>query len=149
MLKSTNSKNLTKPTTLGQTLTKKGKDIVDTINTHISYPKEFNIRTFTRHKNNIAYLIKNPKKSITTGTKERDSAVKLGASGLIALIQKNSLELIGTGKTKITPPKIIKETLKPEKNNIIIITFAPKKSTSELAGLAISLDLIKYSIIES
>ncbi len=146
MLKTTNSKNLTKPTTLGQTLTKKGKYIVDTINTRISYPKELNIRTFTRHENNIAYIIKNPEKSITASIKERDSAVKLGASGLIALIQKNSLELIGTGKTKIKPPEIIKETLNPGKNNIIIITFAPKKSTSELAGLAISLDLIKFNI---
>jgi len=146
MLKTLNSKNLTKPTTRGQALTKKGKDIVDTINTHISYPRELNISTFTRHKNNIAYIIKNPKKSITTGIKERDSAVRLGASGLIALTRKNSLELIGTGKTKITPPKIIKETLKPKKNNIIIITFAPKKSTSELAGLAIALDLVEFKL---
>ncbi len=146
MLKTTNSKKLTKPTTSGQALTKKGKDIVDTINTHISYPKELNIRTFTRHDNNIAYLIKNPKKNIITGIKERDSAVKLGASGLIALTQKNTIELIGTGKTKIKPPQIIKETLNPGKNNIIIITFAPKKSTSELAGLAIALDLIKFKL---
>ncbi len=145
MLRVLNLEKLVKPTTFGQALTKKGRELTDTVNRRISYPVELSIRTFTKSENNVAYLIKEPK-IITSGVKERDSAVKMGADGIIVFIQKKSLELIGAGKTKIKFPKIIKEVLNPEKNDIIIITFAPKRSASELAGLAVALELIEFDL---
>lgn len=144
MLKNLKESGLIRPTTFGHALTKKGKTIIETINNHISYPQELKIRQFTQHDNNIAYIINNPGKIITSCIDERDNAIRSGASGLIILIQKDELELIGTGDSRIRPPETINETMKPKKDEIIIITFAETKITSKLAGLKIALDMIGF-----
>ncbi|MFH1432965.1 MAG: DUF4443 domain-containing protein [archaeon] len=148
MLKTLRSKKLIKTTTLGHTLTKKGKELTGSINSRISYPKILDIRTYTMHDNNIGYTIRNPEKNITDSgaVTFRDSAIKMGADGLISMAQYDNLELIGKKEIDIEPPKAIKEQLNPKKGDIILITFAEKKITSELAGLKIALDLIGFRL---
>lgn len=148
MLKTLKSKKLIKTTTLGHTLTKKGKKITGSINSHISYPKTLDIEPYTLHDNNIGYTISNPKKNIpdSGAVTIRDSAIKMGADGLISMAQYDTLELIGKKEIHIKPPEAIKERLNPKKGDIILITFAEKKITSELAGLKIALDLIGFRL---
>ncbi|MEA3357248.1 MAG: DUF4443 domain-containing protein [Patescibacteria group bacterium] len=146
MLKTLNLRKLTKPTTLGQALTRKGKQITETINSQISYPKELDAKSFTLHDNNVAYLIKGAPGKIGNILDERDSAIKTGADGLIILVQKSDLELAGAGATKIKIPQSIKESFKLKRDDIIIITFARKKSISELAGLAAALKLTGFRL---
>ncbi len=146
ILKTLNSKKLTKPTTLGQALTRKGKQITETINSRVSYPKELDVKSFTLHDNNIAYLVKSARGKVGNALDERDSAIKTGADGLVTLVQKRDLELVGTGRTKIKLPQSIKKSFKPKRDDIIIITFARKKSISELAGLAVALELTGFRV---
>ena len=146
ILKTLNSKKLTKPTTLGQALTGKGRQITETINSRVSYPKELDVKSFTLHDNNVAYLVKSAPRAVGNILDERDNAIKMGADGLITLVQKSDLELVGAGRTKIKLPLSIKESFKPKRDDMIIITFAPKKSISELTGLAAALKLIEFRL---
>ncbi len=146
MLKTLNLRKLTKPTTLGQALTGKGKQITETINSRVSYPKELDVKSFTLHDNNIAHLVKGGFGKVGSCVCERDRAIKMGADGLVTLVQKRDLELVGAGRAKIRVPQSIKESFKPKKDDIIIITFARKKSISELAGLAVALEMTGFRL---
>lgn len=146
MLRTLNLRKLTKPTTLGQALTGKGKQITETINSRVSYPKELDVKSFTLHDNNIAYLVKGGSGKAGNSVCERDRAIKMGADGLITLVQKRDLELVGAGRTKIKIPQSIKESFKLKRDDMIIITFARKKSISELAGLAVALEMTGFRL---
>jgi len=137
-----------KSTTRGETLTKKGKSLVETINSSISYPSDLDIKSFTFHDNNIGYRIrsKDIQKQITNVTQMRDTAIKMGASGLILLTQEETLRVTGIDENSIDIPKEISNKMLPEKGDIIIITFADSKNASEIAGLGIALDLIGFSL---
>ncbi len=146
MLKMLNMGKLAKPTTMGQALTRRGEEIAEAVNSRISYPRELDVKSFTLHDNNVAYLVKGGSGKVGSCVCERDRAIKAGADGLITLVQKGNLELVGAGRTKIKVPQSIKESFKPKRDEIIIITFARKKSISELAGLAAALKLTGFRL---
>jgi len=76
----------------------------------------------------------------------RDSAIKMGADGLIILKKEEKLRIIGLKENNIDIPEIISNIMKPEKGDYIIITFAKTRNSSELAGLGIAIDLIGFRL---
>lgn len=146
MFRNLRSAHLTEPTTKGETLSKKGRSIVEIINCHISPSFDLDIKRFTLHDNNIGHRIRGQKKQITNATYMRDNAIKLGASGLILLSHEETLRIIGIDENSIDIPEEISNIIKPEKGDMIIITFADSKNASEVAGLGIALDLIGFSL---
>lgn len=146
MLRRLNLKKLLRPTTRGQALSGKGKQIAESVNRCVSYPVDPDIRSFTLHENNVAHLVRKPVKEMISAVDERDAAVRMGACGLVVLVQRRELEVIGAGGAGIEVPDIIGDLLCPEKGNIVIITFASKKSVAEVAGLGIALELAGFEL---
>lgn len=146
MFKNLRSAHLTEPTTKGEALSKKGRTIIEAINSNISPPFDLDIKQFTLHDNNIGYRIRDHKNKMPCATDMRDSTIKMGASGLILLAQEEKLKIIGIDENCIEIPKEISEVMLPEKGDTIIITFADSKNASEVAGLGIALDLIGFSL---
>ena len=146
MQKNLRALHLTKPTTKGETLTKKCISLIEMIDNHISPPVDLDIKQFTLHDNNIGYLIRGAKKDMANATDMRDSAIKMGADGLIILKKEEKLRIIGLKENNIDIPEIISNIMKPEKGDYIIITFAKTRNSSELAGLGIAIDLIGFRL---
>jgi len=146
MLNTLKTCRLTKSTTRGETLTKKGQIAVDTINSKISQPYHLDIKAFTLHGNNIGHTLRGHKTQTTNITDIRDSAIKMGAEGLILISKEETQKIIGMDDNNIEIPKTISSTMTPEKGDTIIITFAKSRNASELAGLGIAIELSGFSI---
>lgn len=146
MLKNLRSAHLTESTTKGETLSKKGRSLIEVINSRISFPVNLDIKQLTLHDNNIGYRIRDYKKQITSATDMRDSAIKMGADGLIILKEEEKLKIICLAENNIIIPETISDTMKPEKGDYIIITFAKTINLSELAGLGIATDMIGFRL---
>ena len=104
---------------------------------------EFSLADYT-----VAILVKGCKDKVETGMKQRDAAIMVGADGATTLIvdgKKLILPVISEDIAKDYPIayKQIKELLKPEKGDVIIVGTAKTREKAEYGALAAALTLIE------
>ena len=132
--------NIIKTTNRGTVLTRKGENVISKLLLCIPYEADIPKSSITLGRFNYASLVRNVSNVIKFGVEQRDEAIKSGAIGATTLIFKNNKFLIpGSNYDALDKEpkmhKLLKEKLKPENNDIIIIgSDNQNKKNAELAS---------------
>ena len=131
----------------GMWLTSKGKSLYSKL--HLVIPSEIDMPhcSIALGKFNHAVLVKNMAANIRSGIEQRDTAIKIGATGATTLIFKDSKFLMpGTGQDFLRKdPNVHSLMLKrfvPDDKDVIIIGSADNKKIAEIAAKSAALQTI-------
>ena len=94
----------------GHVLTNKGSKLFNELSRGLCGPLFFDKSGLGISKHNVCYVVKNKSRKIRKGVEQRDSAVRYGEDGLIALVMKERLVIPCMEKWCV--PKELSESLK-------------------------------------
>jgi len=138
---------LIKVTKAGMNLSRLGVEVLSEIISRISKHQEIPESSITVGPFNSAVLVTNVADLVRYGVEQRDSAIKIGASGATTLIfKKGRLIIPGEDENIIKNIKSIKKLLsllKPKEKDVIIIGSAESRDMAEYGAKAAALELLK------
>jgi predicted transcriptional regulator len=131
----------------GCTLTEKGTKIWNQIRTFIPIILKIEDNKLTFAANNIAILVKNQAEKVKKGLEQRDAAVRAGASGATTLVYKGGKIILPTISDDISKdyPNALHQIMvhmKPEENDVVIISCGTTLKAAEYGALAASWTLL-------
>lgn len=127
----------------GHVLTQKGRNLFTELSRSFSGPLYFDKSGFGISKHNVCYVVKGQKNKIKKGVEQRDSAVRNGADGLVALVMTDRLVIPCMEKWYV--PKELSTALKSlvKRGDVVLIGSAEERIIADLATLNVALDLIE------
>jgi len=142
LVKRLKKNNLIEPSTKGNVLTKKGKELLKKILMKISRPIEIETNDYTVGKYSTAILVKKSSKKVKFGIEQRDEAIKIGADGATTLVcHRNRLIFPGCDKNIRKLEKTLRNYFDIENEDVIVIGSGSTKKISEEASIKVALSL--------
>jgi len=137
------NERLIKISKAGCELTKSGLSILKDLNSKFPRKMKAPPSSITVGAHNFGILVKNAASKVRNGIEQRDSAVRVGASGAVTLIfQRGRLFMPPPAETQPKEwPEIAKQLLElfqPEENDVIIVGGAETEEKAELGARAAS-----------
>jgi predicted transcriptional regulator len=132
----------------GCTLTPKGKTIYRRLRARLSKICAVDARALALDTKSMAVLVKGASRKVRQGLEQRDTAIRVGATGACTLLMKNGKFVMPTGpdewKMDLQDPlaKELANIFNPEDNDAIIITSAAQPDLAEYAAIAAGLTLV-------
>jgi len=132
----------------GIALSRFGKEVLSDLKSRVNIEVEIPESPLTIGRSNVAILVRDAAHLIKSGLEQRDSAIKVGASGATTLVfSHNELTMPGVSEDvfKGIQPicEILKTKLKPRENDVIILGSANEKRLAELGARAAAFELLK------
>jgi hypothetical protein len=124
----------------GTAMTERGEKIFEEMSQYICSETQVPKSSISIAEYNHAILLRNMKFAIKQGVEQRDAAIKMGAKGATTLLFNNGKFLIPGSrfnalKGEKAIEKLLKDNLKPEENDIIVIGSDDNEYiTAELAS---------------
>lgn len=131
----------------GCTLTSKGRDLWNEINSKIATKAEINKTEVTVGSHNVAILVRGAGSRVTSGVEQRDAAIKAGALGATTLVVRGGrlvIPMISEDVSKDFPEayRQVMETLRPQEGDAIVIGSADEPKKAEYGALAAAWTLL-------
>ena len=133
----------------GTAMTEWGEKIFEEMSQYICSETQVPKRSISIAEYNHAILLRNMKFAIKQGVEQRDAAIKMGAKGATTLLFNNGKFLIPGSrfnalKGEKAIEKLLKDNLKPEENDIIVIGSDDNEYiTAELASKSAALQTLE------
>jgi hypothetical protein len=133
----------------GTAMTERGEKIFEEMSQYICSETQVPKSSISIAEYNHAILLRNMKFAIKQGVEQRDAAIKIGAKGATTLLFNNGKFLIPGSKFNALKgekaiEKLLKDDLKPEENDIIVIGSDDNKYiTAELASKSAALQTLE------
>ena len=132
----------------GTAMTEWGEKIFEEMSQYICSETQVPESSISIAKYNHAILLRNMKFAIKQGVEQRDAAIKMGAKGATTLLFNNGKFLIPGSrfnalKAEKAIEKLLKDNLKPEENDIIVIGSDDNEYITELASKSAALQTLE------
>ena len=126
---------------IGCSLTAKGNKVWDKIKAVMPHKAELEKNELTFALHNVAVLVKGRGGKVKKGLEQRDAAVRAGAVGATTLVFKDRRLVLPTVSVDVAKdyPKAFREItrlMRPEENDVIIISSADDVKEAEKGALA-------------
>jgi len=126
---------------IGCSLTVKGNKVWDKIKAVMPHKAELEKNELTFALHNVAVLVKGRGEKVKKGLEQRDAAVRAGAVGATTLVFKDRRLVLPTVSADVAKdyPKAFREItrlMRPEENDVIIISSADDVKEAEKGALA-------------
>jgi len=132
----------------GAELTKKGKSLFSSVKKSLSELVRAGDTQLTLGDSHVAIAVRGGGGRVKYGIEQRDSAIKVGASGATTYIMSSGRFAIPNGSTdceKDFPSKswaVLRESLSPRSGDAVILCGASDETTAKLGALAAAATLL-------
>jgi len=148
MLKKLKAKGFIGANASGCYLTRSGSSALETLSKTISGFPEVTAEGMTLGNFQVAVAVRGAGKIVTSGIEQRDSAIKLGASGATTYVMRKGRFTIPGGSDdceKDFPGTVwaqLRSALRPRNGDALILCGASEKTEARLGALAAALSLL-------
>ncbi|MCW4033981.1 MAG: DUF4443 domain-containing protein [Candidatus Bathyarchaeota archaeon] len=148
LLKHLKNEGITTSSRSGITFSQQGQDLFAELRSKLSESKDVPSSPLTFGAFNIGVLVKNSGNSVGSGMEQRDTAIKIGATGATTLVFSSNKLSLPTGEQNLSEsmPLLHDELVskfKPKENDVIIVGSAENKKTAEIGAKMAALKLLK------
>lgn len=125
-----------------------GKKLFSDLRSKLGACKEVPSSPLTFGSCNVAVLVRNSAKAVGSGMEQRDSAIKIGASGATTLIFSNNKLSLPTGEENLSESmpelhaKLVTQ-FNPKENDVIIIGSGKNRALAEIGATMAAIKLLK------
>lgn len=131
----------------GCAFTAKGEKVWNELHSLLPWKVEVEQNELTFAAHNVAVLVKDKASNVKKGLEQRDAAVRAGAKGTATLVCKDGKLLLPTVSADVASDypeafNAISRLMKPEDNDVIIISSADNAKEAEYGALAAAWTLI-------
>ncbi len=138
ILEKLKEKNLLESTKKGHFLSRKGREVLDGINSAVGMPKDIALKSIYPEFKKIAIRVKNAA-NFKGAYKLRDIAVKQGAEG--AIILRYESKLYAPESDYETSYKELEKDFELENGDVLILAFSASRRNAENGAYAIAVEL--------
>jgi predicted transcriptional regulator len=128
-----------------------GKKLFSDLRNRLSRGFDVPNSTLTIGRFNIGILVRDSAKAVRSGMEQRDTAIKIGASGATTLVFSSDKLFLPTGEENIseTMPELhdmLVTQFKPKENDVIIVGCGENRKIAEIGAKMAAIKLLKNNI---